>query len=217
MTTDLGFTGGDGVPKGLPGGPYNRAMASHPLSWISQLALPRLTLLLNHIVASEPVAVAKLQPHVGRTIDIRWSSSFQPPLPGFLARALPAQSEPPSAWRFVITPAGLFEAVEVNDKVDTTLTPVNNGLVLTVKLTDPLSMARQALRGERPEVAIEGDAALAEVASWMMKNLRWDVQDDIARWMGTAPAEMLRAVAAGISQSLQRWRPPAGPRSGPSR
>ena len=78
-------------------------------------------------------------------------------------------------------------------------------------------MARQALRGERPEVAIEGDAALAEVASWMMKNLRWDIQDDVARWMGTAPAEMLRTVGAGIKDSLQRWRPQSGQRPGSRR
>lgn len=205
-------------------------MAPHPLSWIGQLALPRLTLLLNHIVASEPVAAAKLQPHAGRTIDIRWESSFKPPLPGFLARAMPAGGTQPASWRFLITPAGLFEAVEAveassastpgGEKFDTNVTGANsglNGLVLTVRLADPLTMARQALRGERPEVAIEGDAALAEVASWMMKNLRWDIQDDIARWMGTAPAEMLRTIGASIKDGLQRWRPQSGRRPGSPR
>lgn len=200
----------------MSGGPYNRGMAPHPLSWIGQFALPRLTLLLNHIVSSEPVATAKLQAHAGRTIDIRWDSSFSPALPGFLARMLPAGGGQPSPWRFVITPAGLFEAVDAPgspENTDTTVTSPN-GLTLTVRLADPLTMARQALKGERPEVSIEGDAALAEVASWMMKNLRWDIQDDIARWMGTAPAEMLRTVGESIKQSLQRWRPPSGTRPG---
>ena len=193
-------------------------MASHPLSWISQLALPKLTLLLNHIVSSEPVATAKLQAHAGRTIDLRWESSFKPPLPAFLTGGQNGAWQP-APWRFVITPAGLFEAVEGapgTTPVDTSGTP-SSGLIITVRLADPLTMARQALRGERPEVNIEGDAALAEVASWMMKNLRWDVQDDIARWLGNTPAELLRTVGESIKQSLQRWRPQPGSRPGASR
>lgn len=193
-------------------------MAPHPLSWIGQLALPRLTLLLNHIVSSEPVATAKLQAHTGRTIDIRWDSSFKPPLPTFLTGGQSGAWQP-APWRFVITPAGLFEAVENASgsvQADTNVTP-QSGLIITVRLTDPLTMARQALRGERPEVNIEGDAALAEVASWMMKNLRWDVQDDVARWLGNTPAELLRTVGESIKQSLQRWRPQGGNRPGTSR
>lgn len=200
----------------MSGGAYNQRMAPHPLSWIGQFALPRLTLLLNHIVSSEPVAAAKLQAHAGRTIDIRWDASAGAPLPGFLARMLPAGGGLPSPWRFVITPTGLFEVVEpatAPANTDTTVT-TPNGLTITVRLADPLTMARLALKGERPDVAIEGDAALAEVASWMMKNLRWDIQDDIARWMGTAPAELLRTVGESIKQSLQRWRPQAGARPG---
>ena len=191
-------------------------MASHPLSWIGQLALPKLTLLLNHIVSSEPVAAAKLQPHAGRTVDIRWVSQFSPSLPGFFSRVgLNAQATP-TPWRFTITPAGLFEAVEAPATNMSGDVPIaaGNGLVITVHLPDPLTLAKLALKGERPEVNIEGDAALAEVASWMMKNLRWDVQDDVARWMGTAPAEVLRSVGASIKQSLQRWRPNANGQPG---
>jgi ubiquinone biosynthesis protein UbiJ len=183
-------------------------MASSPLFRIGQLALPRLTLLLNHVVSSEPVAMAKLKPHAGRTIDIRWVSSFKPPLPAFLG-GLVQGDEKPLPWRFVITPAGLLESIDAvpSDATSGFATVGNNGLTITVHLPDPLTLARLALRGERPEVNIEGDAALAEVASWMMKNLRWDVQDDLGRWMGTAPAELLRTVGDSIRESLQRWRP----------
>ncbi|MGC4061466.1 MAG: hypothetical protein QM749_11725 [Aquabacterium sp.] len=186
-------------------------MASHPLSWIGQLALPKLTLLLNHIVSSEPVATAKLQAHAGRTVDIRWVAPFSPTLPGFLGRAGFSTQVAPTPWRFVITPAGLFEAVEAPvAQANNSSATQSNGLTITVHLPDPLTLARLALKGERPEVDIEGDAALAEIASWMMKNLRWDVQDDVARWLGTAPAELLRSVGASIKQSLQRWRPQNG-------
>ena len=198
-------------------------MAPLPFSSIGQLALPRLTLLLNHIVSSEPVAMAKLKPHAGRTVDIRWVSSFSPTLPGWLSKAQPSTGWAPSPWRFVITPAGLFEALEppVAASADGTVPAFapgtatsGNGLTITVHLPDPLTLARLALKRERPEVNIEGDAALAEVASWMMKNLRWDIQDDVARWMGTPPAELLRTLGGSIKQALQRWRPASGAKPG---
>jgi len=210
------------VPREFPrvsGRTYNQGMASHPISWISQLALPRLTLLLNHIVSSEPVACARLQPHAGRTIDIHWVSSFAPPLPGFLKQILPGAQATASPWRFVITPAGLFEQVLVPaaEPSATDLTSAHAataGLTITVTLADPVTMARQALKGERPEVKIEGDAALAEAASWLMKNLRWDVQDDVARWLGNGPAELLRSVGNSVRVALQRWRPGTGGNAG---
>lgn len=183
------------------------------------MALPRLTLLLNHVVASEPVATAKLQAHAGRTIDIRWDTSMAPPLPAFL-KVGPLADWQPGSWRFRITPAGLFESLDEpvaataqNTQLDTNI-PSQDGLVITVRLADPLTMARQALTGQRPEVNIEGDAALAEVASWLMKNLRWDIQDDVARWLGTTPAELLRHLGDSVRQALQRWRPRGVDRSG---
>src|SRR3989344_655343 len=61
-----------------------------------------------------------------------------------------------------------------------------------------------------PAGLFEAVAELAEVASWMMKNLRWDIQDDVARFLGNTPAELLRKVGEGIREALQRWRPGNG-------
>jgi ubiquinone biosynthesis protein UbiJ len=215
MTATFGVPRVPGSSLPVSGGTYNLCMASHPLSWIGQMALPKLTLLLNHIVSSEPIATAKLQAHAGRTIDIRWVSGFKLPVPTFLARLAPSAGEPGAPWRFVITPAGLFESSTLpgGARAATDVTPAN-GLTVTVHLPDPLSLARQTLKGERPEVNIEGDAALAEVVSWLMKNLRWDVQDDVARWLGTAPAELLRSVGESLRAALARWRPQAGGQPG---
>ena len=177
-------------------------MLAHPFSWFGPLVLPRLTLLLNHVVASEPVASGKLRPHAGRTIDLLWTSTFAPPLPRFLQPADGSQGLLPPPMRFVITPAGLFELV---DAELARATP-DDGLTLTVELGNPLTMARQLLTGERPDVRIEGDAALAEVASWLMNHLRWDIQDDVARLLGNVPAEWLRTVGEAVRQTLQRWR-----------
>lgn len=184
-------------------------MALHPFSWLGPVAWPRLTLLLNHVVSSEPVAAAKLQPFAGRTIDIVWASSFAPRWPGLGAQPTAASPWLPPPLRLAITPAGLFEAA-----TESTLPPSGPGLTLTVQLPDPISMVILLARGQRPVVAIEGDAALAEAAAWLMKHLRWDLQDDLARWLGNTPAELLRTVGEGVSQALQRWRPQAGAGTG---
>ncbi|MDE2400565.1 MAG: hypothetical protein KGL90_02725 [Burkholderiales bacterium] len=177
-------------------------MAFTPLSWIGPLALPRLALLLNHVVASEALAMAQLKPHSGQTIDLRWTSSFVPPLAAWFAPGSTSTDWAPTPVRLTITPAGLFEIEPLTEAE----TP-SAGLTLTVHLSAPWTLARRALMGERPEVSIEGDAALAEVASWLMKNLRWDLEDDLARWLGNTPSQMLSTVGTSVKQALQRWRP----------
>lgn len=187
----------------VSGGPYNHVMPSSLTSWLAPAALARLVLLLNHVVASEPQASLRLRPHAGRTIDLRFSGNPLAQLPPMLAGLLPAGLTPPPV-HLRVTPAGLFELAE--ETPDAT-TPEAGGLTLTVRLDDPLAMLRQGLRGQRPEVQIEGDAALAEVASWLMKNLRWDVEDDVARWLGHTPAELLRQLGGQVRQALQRFKP----------
>lgn len=189
-------------------------MLSSPFQWLGPAALARLVLLLNHVVSSEPQAAARLKPHAGRPIDVRWTGAGAASLPPVLAQWLPQGLTPPPI-RLLITPAGLFEAVDTASppaSPDGSTTPT--GLTLTVDLGEPLGLLKRLSRGERPDVQIEGDAALAEVASWLMKNLRWDLQDDVARWLGSTPAELLRKVGGGIREALQRWKPGAGPSSG---
>lgn len=179
--------------------------------WLGPAALARLVLLLNHVVSSEPEAVSRLRPHAGRPIDIRWAAVRAPAVPAFLGRWLPDTLTPPPV-RLLITPAGLFEAVPVDGPPGILAeggAPQLTGLTLTVNLGEPMDLARRLLRGERPDVQIEGDAALAESASWLMKNLRWDLEDDAARWLGGTPADLLRKLADSLRQALMRWRPGA--------
>ncbi|MEY4764052.1 MAG: hypothetical protein RI907_725 [Pseudomonadota bacterium] len=181
-------------------------MVSHPIHWLADYAAPRLLLLFNHVLASEPVACAKLQAHVGKRIDLSWDAPSLARLPAPLAGLLPVQGWAQGHWQFLITPAGLLEWVPpapaaVGEAAG------EAGLKLSFSLDAPLTAARRALKGERPDVKIEGDVALAEVAAWLMKNLRWDLQDDVARWMGNTPAEMLRVTAGRVRDALQRWRP----------
>jgi ubiquinone biosynthesis protein UbiJ len=193
-------------------------MLASSFQWLGPAALARLVLLLNHVVSSEPQAAARLKPHAGRPIDIRWRApaTAVAGLPPFLAAWLPQDLTPPPI-RLTITPAGLFEAVPLDTPIEGSGTATLSGLTLTVNLGEPLDTLKRLSRGERPDVQIEGDAALAEVASWLMKNLRWDVQDDVARWLGTPPAELLRKVGDGIREALLRWRPSASASGSPPR
>jgi ubiquinone biosynthesis protein UbiJ len=67
----------------------------------------------------------------------------------------------------------------------------------------------------RAPMEVRGDVGLAAEVSWLAEHLRWDIEDDLARVIGDAPAHQLaqigRAVVQGVQGLLQRVRP--APRS----
>lgn len=183
---------------------YNAIMTSQTLHPLTPWALERLTLLINHVLASETVAMDKLRPHAGRSLSVQWTSAsgFRPP--EWVGRLLPLQNGLPPALVWTITPAGLLEwTPEALTPQEMALT-TPPALRLTVTLPPPWQLAWEALRGNRPDVQIEGDAQMAETAAWLLKNLRWDLEDDLARWLGAAPTELLRRTAESARDALQR-------------
>jgi len=176
------------------------------LPGLADALVARLILLANHVIASEPVAVQKLQPHAGRCIRLRIRPPARMPLAGQLLAGWPDSVD------LRVTPAGLLEQIPASTPSDLT------GLNVTMELPDPLAALRMAVRRERPDVQIDGDAGLAEAVSWMMKHLRWDIEDDLARWLGVPPTQLLKVLADRIKQALSRFAPGAGAwRSGPGR
>jgi ubiquinone biosynthesis protein UbiJ len=158
---------------------------------VGTAALERATLLLNHVVAAEPAAVARLRPFAGRCIQLQFDG-----WPGWL----PAW--PPTAFR--ITPAGLFEWCG-------DMPPSQSDLRISIDASNPALAFAQALAGERPRVDVAGDSALAGEIDWLFDNLRWDVEDDLGRVVGAAPAREIarlgRAVAAGVRSAARRFGP----------
>ena len=61
--------------------------------------------------------------------------------------------------------------------------------------TSPLDLAQAALRGDRPAVRIDGDVQFAGDIQWLADNLRWDLEEDLARLMGDVPAHTLASMA----------------------
>ncbi len=141
----------------------------------------RLTLLINHLLFSEPAALERLRPHAGRVVECRAEGE-----------ALPGLRLPASRWR--ITPAGALEAEPAGE------TPAD--LRLTVQLLPLTQALPQMLAGRRPPVDIDGDAQLAADAAWLMDHLRWDAEADVERLLGPLLGPRLvevgRSLAAGL-------------------
>jgi ubiquinone biosynthesis protein UbiJ len=167
-------------------------------SLVTPAVMQRLTLLLNHVLSSESVATQRLKPHAGRRVQLQ-VVDWPPMLPAW----------PPMV--FAVTPAGLLEWQAPEDEA--TRGPVDAGpavdLTLTLRASNPAQMVLQALSGQKPHIDVSGNAAFAADMSWLMDNLRWDVKDDLARWVGQMPAQQLGRLGQGIAQAVrdmaQRW------------
>ena len=159
-------------------------------------ALGRGLLLLNHLLMSEPAACARLLPHAGKCLYVTWQVAPGPwPRPRDLA--------------VLVTPAGLFE------RAPQTGEPAAD-LRVGIELPAPHLLALRWLGGQRPSVTIDGDASLATDIGWLADNLRWDVEEDLSRLIGDAPAHALadaaRRLIGGLKQFLART-PQATPAS----
>ncbi|MFT3664452.1 hypothetical protein [Piscinibacter sp.] len=156
----------------------------HSLQALASTAvIERALLLANHVIASEPVAVQRLQPHAGRSLLLT--------LEGWPA-LLPAV--PPLAIR--VTPAGLLE--RCGEAV-----PEAPGLRVSVDASNPALAFMQALAGDKPRIEVAGDAQFAADVNWLFDNLRWDLEDDLARFVGDAPARELAKFGAGVATALR--------------
>ena len=155
-------------------------------------ALQRATLLVNHVLSAEPVAVQRLLAHRGKRLRVELADwpSLLPPAPVAV---------------FEVTPAGLLEWCA--DGAEAGAPPAE--LQLQVAAANPaLLMARLAV-GERPDVVVQGEAQFAADLHWLVDNLRWDLEADLARVIGPLPARQLAALGAALAAGLRQWVRPA--------
>ncbi|MEO7335636.1 MAG: hypothetical protein ABIV63_03555 [Caldimonas sp.] len=155
------------------------------------------------------MASERLRAHSGSSVAIDFTNwpKLLPELPVFAFR---------------ITPAGLVEWL--GDE------PVGEpDLRIGVDASNPVMVLAQTLFGTRPQVTVTGDATFASDINWLIENLRWDVQDDLARLVGAGPAQqisrMARVVAQGLREAVGAVRglvgkasaPPGSPEGPPTR
>ena len=93
------------------------------------------------------------------------------------------------------TPAGLFE----RDRFD------GFDLRLTVTEENPLDLLSALARGDKPKVRIEGDVQLAAEVNWLIDNVRWEAEEDLAGLIGDAPAHTLAGLARQVWAALQAF------------
>jgi ubiquinone biosynthesis accessory factor UbiJ len=161
---------------------YNPRMQNPLFSLLGSATMARATLLLNHVLSSETVATERLKPHAGRTLQLQWTG-----WPAFLPAA--------PVVAFTVTPAGLLEGC-----FDTP--PEAPELRVLIDASNPLRLATQWLGGERPSVGIEGDAAFATDVNWLIANLRWDIEDDLAKVVGPSVARPLAQFGALVGRGF---------------
>jgi len=155
-----------------------------PPPWLQHEVLHRLILLVNHVLLAEPQATARLARQKGRQLQLSW-------------RELRV--------RLLLTPAGLFELLPDGAAI------AQPDLTLTLTQTSPLDMVRSLALGEKPAVHIEGDVQLAADINWLADHVRWDVQEDLSRLLGDAPAHQLVQLAGQLHRNLRAWLARRGP------
>ena len=139
-----------------------------PPAWLVDEGLNRCVLLINHVLASEPEAMARLARQKGQRIVCVW---------------------PQGRLALSPTPAGLFERIDT-EAFD---------LQLTLTDPSPLDVVAALARGDKPRVHIQGDVQLAAEINWLIDNVRWDIEEDLARVLGDAPAQWL------VGAARQAW------------
>lgn len=157
-----------------------------PPSWVVDEIQNRVVLLINHVLSQEPQAQERLRRQQGKTARLVW---------GRFDIALMA------------TPAGLLE------RPMGAVGRAGHASDLTVTLTQTRlpDVLQTVLKGDKPAVNIEGDVQLAAEVAWLVDNLRWDLEDDLARLVGDVPAATLvrtfGLAADAVKAFAARWAP----------
>lgn len=149
-------------------------MTSPSVVPVPRMVLRLFTAAFARLLEQDPAAAARLRPHAGKRVEVHVAG---------LAATLALGAD----GRF-----DLADDVEAPD------------LRLEV---DAAAMLGERLRGRGPglsAVRISGDADFAQAMSWLAANLRWDAEDDLARWVGDVAAHRLaRGVRAAATEAAR--------------
>ena len=104
------------------------------------------------------------------------------------------------AIKFIVTPAGLLDLAPSDAAPD---------LTLEVTQQSPLQIVQALLKGDKPEIRIEGDVQLAAEVNWLVDHVRWDVEEDLARIVGDVPAHAIGEAARRFGDALRGFGQPA--------
>jgi ubiquinone biosynthesis protein UbiJ len=146
-----------------------------PPAWAVDEFQRRIVLLLNHVLMQEKAATERLARQAGNVVLVQWE---------------------PFSISLQLTAAGLL---------DVALPGAAPHLSLTLADTSASSLAQALLRGDKPPVRIEGDVQLAADVSWVVENVRWDLEEDLSRVIGDAAAHTMGQVARRMVQAVRKF------------
>ncbi len=146
-----------------------------PPDWLVREAQQRLVLMLNHVLQQEPQAQERIRRHKGSVVLTKWRNL---------------------EINLVATPAGLLDVAEAGARPD---------LVLTLTQTSPFDLMRATARGDKPSVRVQGDVMLAAEINWLVDHVRWDIEEDLSRVIGDAPAHALADAGRRVAQGLRSF------------
>jgi ubiquinone biosynthesis accessory factor UbiJ len=147
----------------------------NPPNWAVDEVQHRLILLLNHVLMQEPEATARLARLKGRVVRVQWRTM---------------------SMTLVATPAGLLERANAE---------IASDLKLLVAEDSPMALVQSVINGVKPSIKIEGDVQLAAEINWLADHVRWDVEEDLSRILGDAPAHALVSTAQQIVAGLKTF------------
>ena len=112
-------------------------------------------------------------------------------------------------FKLVLTPAGLLDLASPESAAD---------LVLVITEDSPFAIAQAVMQGEKPPVRVEGDVQLAAEVNWLVDHVRWDLEEDLARIVGDAPAHAMAQAMRSAAEALQKFvgKRPADNGTGPT-
>ena len=145
-----------------------------PPPWLVEELQRRIVLLLNHVLMQEDEAQSRLMRQAGKVLHAQWR--------GFTLRVTP-------------TRAGLLEVLPQSG------TPAD--LTLTISEESPFQLVQTALKGDKPPVHIAGDVQFAAEINWLVEHVRWDIEEDLARLVGDAPAHAAGDVARRVLGAMR--------------
>jgi ubiquinone biosynthesis protein UbiJ len=128
---------------------------------------------LNHLLADSGWACARLMPHSGSC------ARFELPLLGDIA--------------VLVNAGGLLEAGAAGAPADVTLTLPTEALL--------------QFGGDRERLVaharMQGNVEFAETLGFVLRNLRWDLEEDLSRYAGDVPARRLVAALQGGAAAMR--------------
>jgi len=143
--------------------------------WLLHELQDKLVLLLNHVLGQEPAAMERLRRQKGRCIQLSWLQ-FR--------------------LQWLITPAGLLTRADAHTEAD---------LHLHINQDSPLTLVQGLVKGEKPAMRIDGDVMLAADINWLVDHVRWDMEEDLARLVGDAPAHHLSGLFRRIATTVREF------------